>query len=431
MCRLADARRQPPRDHDPEMIGALSERTKPAVVGQPGLPARILTVHNTYQQAGGEDLVFLEEAALLESHGHRVVCYEAHNDRIQGMGRAELVRDTIWNQRACREIGELIRRESPDVVHLHNTFPLISPAVAHAAAREGVPVVQTLHNYRLLCPNGLLFRGGQPCEQCLGRTLRWPGIVHGCYRGSRAATGAVAGMLLAHRAVGTWSRRVTAYIALSDFARRKFIEDGLPAGKVFVKPNFVARDPGCGEGSGGYALFVGRLSPEKGVKTLLEAWKLLGGDAIPLKIAGDGPLSGEVSRAAAGGSRVEWLGHGSPQEIRALMKDATTLVFPSEWYETFGRVVIEAFAAGTPVLAAGTGAAAELVEHGRTGLLFRTRDPADLARLVRWLAHNPREHARMRREAREEYERRYTAERNYELLIGIYRQAMEKVVAGS
>lgn len=413
------------------MIGAPHKMTYPARGGRPESPARILTVHNTYQQAGGEDLVFSEEAALLESHGHEVLRYEAHNDRIKTMGRTELVRDTVWNQRACREIGALIRRRSPDVVHLHNTFPLISPAVAHAAAREGVPVVQTLHNYRLLCPNGLLYREGRTCEECLGRELRWPGVVHGCYRGSRAATGVVAGMLLTHRTIGTWSRRVDAYITLSNFARQKFIEDGLPASRIFVKPNFVARDPGRGEGRGGYALFVGRLSPEKGVKTLLEAWELLDEEALPLRIAGDGPLAADVARASRRSSHIGWLGHRSQREIQELMKDARMLAFPSEWHETFGRVVIEAFAAGTPVVASGTGAAAELVDHGRTGLLFRTGDPSDLARQVRWLKQNPQRCIQMRREARAEYEERYTAERNYELLIGIYRQAMEKVVTGS
>jgi glycosyltransferase involved in cell wall biosynthesis len=218
---------------------------------------------------------------------------------------------------------------------------------------------------------------------------------------------------------------VDVYVALTEFARNKFIEGGLPAGKIVVKPNFVAPDPGPGQGGGGYALFVGRLAPEKGTGTMLAAWDRLG-TGIPLKIVGDGPLRDQVRRAAAGRSNLEWLGHRPVADVHALMRRADMLVFPSEWYETFGRVAAEAFAAGTPVVAADIGAIAELVEHGRTGLLFRPGDPEDLAAQVGWALSHPSQLRRMREEARTEFEAKYTAETNYLALMEIYEAALER-----
>ncbi len=387
-------------------------------------PASVLLVHNAYQQPGGEDAVFAEEAFLLEERGHRVLRYTAHNDAAATMGRAALAGKTLWNREAYRELRSVIGRERPDVVHFHNTFPLVSPAGYHAAKDEGVPVVQTLHNYRLLCPNGLFFRDGGPCEDCLGKAVPLPAVAHGCYRGSRPASGVAAAMLSAHRALGTWGRKVDAYVALTRFARDKFVEGGLPAERISVKPNFVSPDPGPGRGRGGYALFVGRLSPEKGVGVLLEAWGRIGAP-IPLKVVGDGPLAPSVARAAERDPRVEWLGRKSPEEVRSLMKDAAALVFPSEWYETFGRVAAESFAAGTPVIAARIGAIEELVEHGCTGLHFWPGAAPDLARQVDRLCGDPAGRARMRDEARREYEANYTADRNYRMLVGIYERAIE------
>ena len=385
---------------------------------------KVLLIHNYYQQAGGEDGVFLEEADLLEAHGHEVTRYQLHNDQIATMKRAVLVEKTIWNRSAYRDLEHLIGRTRPDVTHFHNTFPLVSPAGYYAAKAAGLPVIQTLHNYRLLCPNALFYRNGGPCEDCLGKTVTWPGVIHGCYRGSSAASAVVTAMLSAHRAAGTWTRAVDKYVVLTEFARRKFVDGGLPTGKVVVKPNFVRTDPGVGAGRGGYALFVGRLSPEKGVNTLLEAWSRFG-KSIPLKVAGDGPLEGRVAAAAKKVTGLEYLGHKRVEEVRMLMKGAKMLVFPSEWYETFGRVAAEAFAAGTPVVASDIGAVAEIVDDGRTGLRFRPGDARHLAAQVERMLSYPREYARMRREARAEYESEYTAERNYEMLMSIYESALK------
>ncbi|MBE3550736.1 MAG: glycosyltransferase [Brockia lithotrophica] len=384
---------------------------------------RFLVIHNYYQQPGGEDHVFAAEVSLLRQRGHAVEELIFHNKDLENLSSLRQAQITFWNFAVYRRIRETIRLHNPDIAHVHNTFPLASPAVFHALKAEGVPVVMTLHNYRLFCVNGLFFRKGEVCEACLGK-LPWRGVVHGCYRDSRLASAVVAGMLTLHRAIGTWDL-VDRFIALTDFARKKFIEGGIPPEKIVVKPNFVYPDPGPGEGRGGYALFVGRLSPEKGIQTLLEAWEALDG-RIPLKIVGDGPLAEEVSKASQKIRGVEWLGRKPLEEVYALMGEAMFLVFPSEWYETFGRVAIEVFAKGTPVIASDIGAAGEIISHGRTGLHFRPGDPEDLAAKVEWLLCRPRELERMRREARAEYEAKYTAEKNYEQLMAIYWGVLEE-----
>lgn len=361
----------------------------------------------------------------MESYAHRVVRYSTHNDRVAEMNRLALAGNTLWNSSTYQELRALIRQERPRVAHFHNIFPLISPAGYYAAKAEGVPVIQTLHNYRLLCPNAQFFRDGRVCEDCMGKVIPWPGVVHKCYRGSRAASAVVTAMLATHRASHTWTEMVDMYVVLTDFARRKFIEGGLPARKLTIKPNFVYPDPGPGEGRGGYALFVGRLSPEKGIGTLLAAWERLK-EQIPLKVVGDGPLAELVASAASRYPYLEYLGYRSAEEVHGLLKEASVLIFPSEWYETFGRVAAEAFATATPVIAADIGAVAELVEHGRTGLRFRPGDPEDLAAQVGWFLSHPEEHSRLRSEARAEFEAKYTAERNYQTLMKIYESTLER-----
>src|SRR5882724_6530140 len=245
---------------------------------------------------GGEDAVVAREHKLLVDMGHRVIPYFRANGDLKGRGISGAVNagvDSVWSSRSYREVAWLLKSETPDVAHFHNSFPLISPAAYYACAEAGVPVVQTLHNYRLLCPAATFLRDGKVCEACLSRSVPWPGVLHGCYRGSRPATAAVAAMLAVHRAIGTWQERVDVYIALTEFARRKFIEGGLPAERIVVKPNFVASDLGPKQGRGDYALFVGRLSEEKGLGVLLNAWGRLR-ELIPLRIAGDGPLREEI-----------------------------------------------------------------------------------------------------------------------------------------
>jgi glycosyltransferase involved in cell wall biosynthesis len=385
---------------------------------------KVLLCHNYYQQPGGEDLCFAAEASLLESHGHQVIRFTCHNETISGMRRFEVARRTIWNSGSFHELRELIRRERPAVMHCTNIFPLISPAAYYAARAEGVPVVQSLHNYRLFCLNACFLRQDRVCEDCLGKGVPWPGVLHGCYRSSRAASAVVAAMLSLHRVMRTGVRMVDRYFTLTEFSRRKFIAGGLPAGRVAVKPNFVDPDPGPGRGQGGYAVFIGRLSPEKGVQTLLSAWSRLGG-RLPLKIIGDGPLAESVKAAALQRSGIEWLGRRQPREVLALLGEAACLVMPSIWYETFGRTIIEAYAKGTPVVASRLGAMAELVHDGRSGLLFEAGNPADLAVKIHALLEDSGSSIGMRRAARREYEEKYTAETNYRMLMRIYEEAAE------
>ncbi len=384
---------------------------------------KVLVAHNFYQQPGGEDPCFAAEVAMLQDNGHEVIQYCLHNDAIHAMGRLQVALRTVWSRPAHRDLCKLLRAVRPDVVHFHNTFPLISPAAYYAARSEKVPVVQTLHNFRLLCPNALFFREGKVCEDCLGKSVPWPGVVHKCYRDSRAASATVAAMVTTHRALGTWRQAVHTYVALTEFSRRKFIEGGLPADKIVVKPNFVYPGPGPGGGTGGYAVFVGRLSPEKGAETLLAAWRSLGG-TVPLKIVGDGPLAGAVAEAAAKDAAIQWLGRKPLDAVYELIGEAAFLVLPSQCYENFPRVVVEAFAKGTPVIASKLGAMAEVVEHGRTGLHFEPGSAADLASKAQHLLGSPLERARMRQACRQEYDRKYTQQSNIRALTAIYERAV-------
>jgi glycosyltransferase involved in cell wall biosynthesis len=387
---------------------------------------RIMVVHNRYLTRGGEDESVAAEQRLLRQNGHEVDLHEEHNERIQTLGKMRVALRTVWSPESHRRLRQRLRHRKYDLVHVHNFFPLISPAVYYAAKAEGVRVVQSLRNYRLLCPNAELFRSGRPCEDCVGRRIPWPGVVHACYRDSRPATAAVAAMIAVHKYLQTWQRTVDLHIALTAFTRNKLIEGGLPADRIVVKPNFVEGAPPVpGTGAGAYALFVGRLSSEKGLATVLEAWQRLG-QAIPLKIVGDGPLAESVEATAAGVAGVDYLGRRPLRKVYDLMADARFLVLPSEWYEPFGRVAIEAFACGTPVIASDMGGMAELVDDGRTGRLFRPGDAGDLADAVRWALAHPEELNRMRARARAEFETKYTAERNYRQLIAIYRQALAR-----
>jgi glycosyltransferase involved in cell wall biosynthesis len=287
-------------------------------------------------------------------------------------------------------------------------------------------VVQTLHNFRLVCVNALLFRDGKPCEDCLGKMIPWRGVAHNCYRNSRAASVAVGAMLTAHRLLGTWRNAVDAYIALSEFSRRKFIEGGLPADKIAVKFNFVYPDPCPGAGDGGYAVYVGRLSAEKGVDTLLRAWRSVG-QAMRLKIAGDGPLAPAIQEAVAQNASIEWLQAVSHESVYDLIGGAAFLILPSRCYENAPRVVVEAFAKGTPVVLPGHGAMAEIVD-GRNGVCFAPGDAEDLAAKVRCLFGGTPALKEMRRAARETFDRNFTAEANHEALMAIYARAIDRYV---
>jgi glycosyltransferase involved in cell wall biosynthesis len=383
---------------------------------------KVLLVHNYYLEPGGEDQVFSAEAEVLRAHGEEVGVYTLHNDRIAAMGKPELATATVWNRLVVAELTAILRKNRPDIVHFHNTFPLISPAGYAAARRLQIPVVQTLHNFRLLCLNALFFRKGRPCEDCLGRAVAWPGVLHACYRNSRQASAVVAAMLAIHRSRGTWQADVDTYITVSEFARAKFTEGGLPQDRLVVKPNFLSDDPGTGTHRGRFALYVGRLSAEKGIGPLTRLWGSLA-LSMPLRVIGSGPLE---ALAAEGPPGVEWLGRQSRESVLAAMKDAAFLVFPSECYEGFPIVVLEAMATGLPIIANRRGALPEILENGKSGLLVTPEDPDGWSRALSWAIDNPEPLMALGRRARGAYQDRYTQEVGYRLLSEVYQRTLER-----
>lgn len=390
-------------------------------------PLRVMMVHNAYQQAGGEDGVVAAELALLRSRGHEVHELRRHNDELAAMGPLAAAGQAVWSTASKAQARELIDLTQPDVVHVHNTFSLISPSVYWACAQAGVPVVQTLHNFRLVCPQAMLLRGGKVCEECIGR-MPWPALVHGCNPGSRARTAVMLGMVALHRAIGTWQHKVTRYIALNEFCRDKFIQAGLPAHKIVVKPNFVAAGtavPGTRSG----VLFVGRLAPEKGIEVLSEAWRTLvhRAPALALRVAGTGPEERRLQTQHG----VTMLGSLGPAAVRAEMQLAQVLVLPSIWYENFPLTLVEAYASGLPVIASRIGALAELVEHGETGLLFEPGDARGLADALQWATRNPAAMLAMGAKARARYDARYTPDINYAQTLAVYRSAIDEAKAAA
>jgi glycosyltransferase involved in cell wall biosynthesis len=383
----------------------------------------ILVVHNGYQQRGGEDSVVDAEIELLRDYGHQVESYQRNNGDIGALSWLTLGRQTLWSGRTVDEVGRMLRLARPDVIHVHNTFPLISPSLYWAAARAGVPVVQTLHNFRLLCPQAMFLRQGKVCEDCMGK-VPWRGVLHGCYRESRLQSAVLAGMVTFHRAIHTWDTKVTRYIALNEFCRQKFIEGGLPAQRLVVKPNFVDFPAPEVRDRAGF-LFVGRLSTEKGVDVLVKAAASL--DDALVRVAGTGPEGFRL----AGVAGVTSLGALPGEGIRQEMAGASALILPSIWYENFPRTLVEAFGCGLPVIASRIGALAELVEDGVTGLLFEPDNAKDLAEKMRWARQHPDEMAQMGRNARILYEAEFTAERNYQQLMAIYEDAIAAVKAES
>jgi glycosyltransferase involved in cell wall biosynthesis len=384
---------------------------------------RVLVAHNRYQHGGGEDAVMRDEIDLLRLHGNSVELLEQDNDAIQGLRGKLIASASIFYSSHSRErMKDAIHGFRPDIVHVHNWFPMLSPSIIIEADSSAVPTVQTLHNYRMSCANALLFRDGVVCTDCLGKSLPLDGVVHGCYRGSRTGSAVVTAAYAVHRLARTWDA-VDLFIAVSGFQRDILVRGGLPADKVVVKPNFVGSNEwAAGESRKDFALFVGRLSPEKGLRTLISAWNT-GRIPIRLKIIGDGPMADEVRACAAGNPAVDYMGLQSSEGVYLAMADARFLVVPSEWHETFGRTIIEAFSQGTPVLAADLGAMRELVEDGVTGYRF---PPGNVDALVAGTLRFPagEDYERMRSNCRNLFLSKFTAEINYKLILEIYARAI-------
>jgi glycosyltransferase involved in cell wall biosynthesis len=382
-------------------------------------------LHNRYQVRGGEDTVVDMEREMLCGAGVTVDLLEVSNDQITGaaakIGTAVQVPYSFASRRLA---AARMRAFQPDVVHVHNFFPALSPSIYDACRAARVPVVQTLHNYRLVCANALLFRNGKICTECLDRALPLPAIRHNCYRDSKAGSAAVAAMIALHRVRRTWASRVQRFIVLTQFAHDLFTRHAqIPAEKICIKPN-AAPDPGRGSGAGGYALYVGRLSQEKGIESLLAAAVHGQGLGMPLLVAGDGPLLSRVQALCAPG-KLEYAGLQDAAGVRRLMLEARVLLLPSLWYEGLPMVVPEAFGAGLPIVASRIGALETLIEDGANGLLAEPGNPAALAAAVRRVAAGGDFEQDLRGCARATYEAQYQPEANLRLLLQIYRQATE------
>lgn len=382
---------------------------------------RILQVHNYYRERGGEDVVADAEIARLAAAGHVVERLLVHNDDIRGLaGTVVTALLTPFNPIAQARLAQRVRAFQPDVVHVHNVFPQLSPAIFRTLSKLRMPSVLTLHNFRLLCPTAVLYHDGQVCERSLGRPTFWA-IPARAYRGSALGTLSLVGMIELHKAVGTWTRDVDAFIALTPFARETFIRGGLPADRIHVRGN-ATDDPGeppsTTPRSG--ALYAGRLSPEKGIAELLEAARTT---QAPLTIVGDGPLRGTCEASAS--PTLTLTGRLSPADVGAHMRKAQVLVLPSVCHEMFPMALAEAFANGLPVIASRLGALQSLVEDGRTGLLFEPGNARDLADRLTWAIAHPREMEEMGRNARARYLEAFTPTAVDGQLLQVYQAAIE------
>jgi glycosyltransferase involved in cell wall biosynthesis len=375
---------------------------------------KILLAHNHYLIPGGEDESFRAEADLLRQNGHDVTLYEEDNRKVENLGKFRTAVRTLWSAETYRRVSDILKSGSYDLVSVQNFFPLISPSIYYAARKAGVPVIQTLRNYRLICLNGYFFRDGRPCELCLERRSALPGIRYRCYRQDRAGSLVVAGMQSMHRLIGTWNKRVDAYIALTDFSAAKFIQAGLPAAKIHLRPNFLPDDPGVGAVNRDAALFIGRDSPEKGLNILLQAWTQV---KTKSRLVVLGPAARVDGHDPNG---IEWRGHQPNEVVLAALKQAKFLVFPSLWYENFPRVILEAMACGTPVIASRLGSMPEIIKDNVTGLLFEPGNSTDLADKMNWLMTHGTERRKMGAAARLEYELHYTSSAAYQKLMEIY-----------
>ncbi len=395
----------------------------------------VLLVHNHYrsEMPSGEDLVFEQEATALADAGHTVERFERFSDDIAGRsraGRAIVPAQVVWSDEARRSLQRSLRAWRPDVVHLHNPFPLLSPSVLYACRAEDVPVVVTVHNYRLVCSNGALFRDGARCHDCVGR-FPLPAVRHACYRNSRLATLPMAASQVVHR--GAWRTLVSAYVFISEMQREIIAADGFPPERLFVKPNFVP-DPGATPTtSDPLVAFAGRLTSVKGVEVLLAAWDRYLGDAgaspgLRLAIAGAGPLETEVAAWAKARPSVDWLGPLTRSDCASLLARARAVILPSTWEETFGLVAVEAMAAGVPPVASARGSFPELITDGVDGVLFEPGDVTALARVLQEVDAEPDRYRMLGSAARQTYERRFAVDTNLQQLVRVYEYAIRHPV---
>lgn len=394
---------------------------------------KALLIHNRYGSAApsGENQVFEAERELLKQRGHAVGEFIRHSDTIRGKwawGVLQGALSTPWNPFVSAAVKRVVTEQEPEVVHVHNTFPLLSPSIFYGIGGKAARVL-TLHNYRLFCPAAIPMRAGEVCTECMDRRSVWPALWHGCYRNSRIATLPLATSVALHRRLGTWARQVDAFIALSGFQRERMIEAGLPAELVHVKPNFYPGDPAVVPWAerNQSVVFAGRLTAEKGVLALVRAWLMWGESAPELRIVGDGDLRGELERLAAASPSVpiRFLGQLPAAAAQHEIARTRLLVLPSVCFEGFPMVVREAFAFGTPAAVSDLGPLPSIVRQGENGVVFKPADPQSLLEVVRGAWESKGELEQLAGGARRSFEDLYSEEANYKMLMTIYEQSIE------
>ncbi len=390
---------------------------------------RILIAHNFYQVHGGEDAVARSETALLKDFGQEVFFYERHNDELKKLNALEKTAHFVsldHNRKSYELMRQEIKKVRPQVVHFHNIYYMMTPSVYQACRDEGVPVVQSLHNYRMVCSNGLLYRDGHVCEDCLEKNV-WEGVKHKCFRDSALLTAMMAMSIDRLWRKEIWVNLVDCYIVAAEFTGRKYADQGLPVDKIVQKPHFIHPDLGKRQINEGYALYLGRLSQEKGVDILLEAWRSI--KNIPLKIAGTGPLEQKLKAFVHSHqlTNVEFLGLLDEHQCQQILSRAGVVLVPSVCYENFPRVVVEAFSCGVLIVASRLGSLAELIQDGQTGLLVEPGNSSQIVSAVQRCFENKMKTVFMGDNARRVFEEKYTAQANYKRIMGIYEDVISRV----
>lgn len=383
---------------------------------------RILSIHNEYLIRGGEEESRQAEVSVLKHYGNDVSSYIENNTKVSSLSQVGVALRTLWSKESYRVVKHLLKAQRHDVLHVQNFFPLISPSVYYAAHSERVPVVQAVRNYRFLCANSFLYRDGQVCELCSKKSFKIDAIQHKCYRENRAASATAASMHLLHSLLHTWNR-IDKFVAVSEFVKKKMIEGGFPKEKIAVKPNFVYPDPNGSLQKEDYIIYVGRLQAEKGIQHLLAAIRSMK-SSIKVKIIGVGSLESEVVEATKN-KNIEYLGKKTLAETYDIIGKAKALVIPSLWHEPFGRVVVEAYAKGTPVIGSRMGGIPELIEDGVTGYTYEAGNTDDLANQIERIYQDEALTTEMGLAAREVYLKKYSPESNYRMMMDIYSQLIK------
>jgi glycosyltransferase involved in cell wall biosynthesis len=396
---------------------------------------KVLLAHNFYGSTApsGENSVYLAEKELLKSHGHSIIEFSRHSDEIRNrgfIGKLQGGLATPWNPFTAQKIRQLLKTEKPDILHVHNTFPLLSPSIFHAVKEFPTATVFTLHNYRIFCAAAILMQNTHPCSECLEKQSVFPALKYGCYRESRLATLPMIAMIGLHRRMKTWQKHVDAFITLSDFQRNKLIEFGLPSEKIHIKPHFYPQPPSPRPWSKRQqkVVFIGRLGAEKGLHVLLDAWKNWGESAPPLEIIGEGPERIKIEKFIKGNRidcRVVLMGQLPFVQTQERLAEASLLILPSLCFEGFPMVIREAFALGVPVAASRIGAIPCIIREGVNGVMFTPGDSTDLLKMVKPLWGNSVKLSDLGEAARKEFEEKYTSDKNYDLLMEIYRAAIK------